>query len=181
MLEAKNKIGNSYSSFKNVSFIWAQDKKNLIGNSQTLSMPWPNIPEDLTYFKKITWGHSIVMGRKTYLNLPSKPLKGRKNFVLTSEELNDNQIEIVPNLNELKKIIERSPSEKFFIIGGKQLFQATLPWVKWLYQTIISGFFPGDIYMVKINYSEFRLINQKTIFSKANYQVNFNVFERLKD
>lgn len=181
MLEVRNKTSNSCNFFKNVNFIWAQDKKSLIGNSQTLSMPWPNIPEDLNYFKKITWGHSIVMGRRTYLNLPSKPLKGRKNFVLTTKKLNDNQIKIISNLNELKKIIEKSPSEKFFIIGGKQLFQATLSWVKRLYQTIIFGNFSGDIYMVKINYSEFRLINQKKIFSKANYQVNFNVFERLED
>ena len=65
MLEVKNKTSNSCNFFKNVNFIWAQDKKSLIGNSQTLSMPWPNIPEDLNYFKKITWGHSIVMGRRT--------------------------------------------------------------------------------------------------------------------
>ena len=73
----------------NIDMIWAQDKNGGIGKNGTL--PW-NISEDLQNFKKVTWGHPIIMGRKTWESLPFKPLPNRRNIVLSSQKVDDVEI-----------------------------------------------------------------------------------------
>ena len=60
--------------------LWSQDKTGLIGKEQTL--PW-HLPNDLQYFKKMTIGKTIVMGRKTFEGMGSRPLPGRQTIILT--------------------------------------------------------------------------------------------------
>ena len=64
----------------NIQLTWAQDKKGGIGKNGKL--PW-HISEDLKNFKKLTTGHTIIMGRKTWDSLPVKPLPNRKNIILS--------------------------------------------------------------------------------------------------
>ena len=71
-----------------VHLIWAQDKNGVIGvNGQ---LPW-HIPEDLYNFKRLTSGHPIVMGRKTWESLPFKPLPNRRNIVLSSSKFRETE------------------------------------------------------------------------------------------
>ena len=60
--------------------IWAQDTNNAIGRGGAL--PW-HFSEDLKNFKKLTTGHTIIMGRKTWDSLPIKPLSDRRNIVIS--------------------------------------------------------------------------------------------------
>ena len=66
--------------------IWAQDTNNAIGRNGTL--PW-HFSEDLKNFKKLTMGHVIIMGRKTWDSLPFKPLPNRQNIVISSNTIDD--------------------------------------------------------------------------------------------
>jgi dihydrofolate reductase len=70
------------TSADHVGLIWAQSTSGIIGRGG--SIPW-NVPEDLTRFKELTVGHTVVMGRRTWESLPAKvrPLPGRRNVVLT--------------------------------------------------------------------------------------------------
>jgi dihydrofolate reductase len=70
------------TSADHVGLIWAQSTSGIIGRGGTI--PW-NVPEDLTRFKELTVGHTVVMGRRTWESLPAKvrPLPGRRNVVLT--------------------------------------------------------------------------------------------------
>lgn len=65
-----------------ISFIFAMDENRLIGNDNDL--PW-HLPDDLAYFKKVTTGHTIVMGRKTFESI-GRPLPNRRNIVVTSRD-----------------------------------------------------------------------------------------------
>jgi dihydrofolate reductase len=67
---------------KNLELIWAQSSNNIIGLNGT--MPW-HIKEDLQYFKKITTGKSVIMGKNTWKSLYIKPLPNRENIILTSK------------------------------------------------------------------------------------------------
>ena len=67
----------------NIQLIWAQDTNAAIGKHGTL--PW-HYSEDLKNFKKLTTGHTIIMGRKTWDSLSIKPLPNRKNIVISSTE-----------------------------------------------------------------------------------------------
>lgn len=151
----------------------------MIGGQSGFALPWPHIPEDQRHFQEITWGHKVIMGRKTFETLPRRPLKGRANIVLTTRDLKDNQITIIHDRQAIKQMALDFPLEPIFIIGGKQLFQATLPWVFRLYQTVIKGSFQGDTYMTKINYSDFKLVAKQEIKSQSGYLVTFRIFERI--
>lgn len=61
--------------------IWAQTAKGIIGGDE--GIPW-NIPEDLTHFREATMGSPVIMGSTTWESLPSKPLAGRENYIVSS-------------------------------------------------------------------------------------------------
>lgn len=108
------------------------------------SIPW-HLSEDLKFFKRLTLGHVMVMGRKTYESI-GRPLPGRENWVLTSGILEGD-----PARDSLRLV--RSPDEipdelpdgrKIFVIGGAGVYAALLPRCKELYLTRVDLKVPGD-------------------------------------
>ena len=87
----------------NIDMIWAQDESGGIGKNGKL--PW-NISEDLQNFKKITLGHPIIMGRKTWESLPFKPLPKRRNIVLSSQKVDN--IETYNSIDKCKDFVGES-------------------------------------------------------------------------
>lgn len=98
-----------------------------------------HIPEDLKYFKELTTGHIVVMGRKTWDSLPKKPLKDRLNIVISSqpkEVLGDLSIRI--SMEEAKiRLALSSADEEWFIIGGGTIYKELLPICDRVYVTKI--------------------------------------------
>ena len=91
-----------------IHMIWAQDTNNAIGKNGAL--PW-HFSEDLKNFKKLTTGHTIIMGRKTWDSLPIKPLPNRRNIVISST--NQEQVEsyksieeCIESLNDDKEVLD---------------------------------------------------------------------------
>ena len=102
-----------------LSIIVAVDENFLIGNGNDL--PW-NEPADLKYFKKITMGHSLLMGYNTYLSIVSrigKTLPGRTSYVLTYEKELQHDAIIVSNVDEL---INKFKDEELFVIVVKMIY-----------------------------------------------------------
>ena len=107
-------------SISSLKAIVAISENSVIGKNGGL--PW-RISEDLKWFKKITLGHTLLMGRKTWESLPG-PLPGRENWVISSK------LQPIPGIKVFKSLLDALESSKnraTFIIGGGELYRQTLP------------------------------------------------------
>ena len=118
------------------SLIAAVGKNREIGKNNSLIF---HIKEDMEFFRNITLGHKVVMGRKTWESLPKK-LKGRENFVISHRNFSGPDLII----NDIKDFIKknRSTPEEIFIIGGGQIYTEFLPYAKNLYLTEVDALEP---------------------------------------
>jgi len=127
-----------------LSIVVAMDDNRLIGNNNQL--PW-HLPADLAYFKKLTTGKSILMGRKTYDSI-GRPLPNRRNIVITrNSKISISGCEVVSSVE--KALILIKDEDEAMVIGGASLCEQLLPQVNRLYITKIDGEFEGDIYFPK--------------------------------
>src|SRR5258705_8752501 len=97
-----------------ISIIVAVSQNNVIGKDNKL--PW-HLPADMKYFKQLTMGHPIIMGRSTYESL-GKPLPGRANIIITRQE--DYQAEgciVVGDLNSAFEVAKKEEPDECFVIG----------------------------------------------------------------
>jgi len=119
--------------------IVAVDKNNCIGRGN--EMAW-HIPLDFKYFKDTTKGHPIIMGRKTFESI-GKPLPGRLNIVLTRDRTSVTDEHVVVT-DEISKAIsfakknEDFDNSKIFIIGGAQIYKASLDLTDLFYVTKVN-------------------------------------------
>lgn len=103
-------------------------------------IPW-HIPEDLQRFKRITTGHPVIMGRKTFNSL-ERPLPNRLNIVITSKVING--IKTYPSLEFALQSLKNEP--EVFIIGGGQLFAKAIKLADELRLTIVEKNVEGDTF-----------------------------------
>lgn len=121
-----------------LALIAAIARNRTIGRAGTL--PW-HIPEDLKRFKRLTSGHTVVMGRRTWASL-GKPLPNRRNVVLTSHPVPG--IECCRTTGELLASLASEP--RVFIIGGAALYAAFLESADELYLTLVHRDVEGDTF-----------------------------------
>lgn len=124
-----------------IALIVAHDPKLCIGVNGKI--PW-YYPEDLKYFKRVTTGFPIVMGRKTFESVGSKPLPNRQNIILSTSINPGDGITIIREPVELFDL--EFESEKVFIVGGSAVYEYFLPFAEELYITEIKQEFPGDTF-----------------------------------
>jgi dihydrofolate reductase len=107
---------------RQVSLVWAQANGGVIGRDNTI--PW-HVPEDMAYFKKVTQGHPVVMGRKTWDSLPAKfrPLPGRRNIVVTRQP--DWMAEGAETASGLASALALT-NEDVCIMGGGEIYNAAM-------------------------------------------------------
>ncbi|MCQ6275156.1 dihydrofolate reductase [Bacillus sp. V3B] len=159
-----------------ISYIVAMDKNRVIGKNNQL--PW-YLPADLQFFKRVTMGHPIIMGRKTYESI-GKPLPGRENIIVTrNQEYKVEGCTVIHSVEELTKFTEEK-QEEVFVIGGAELFQVTFPNVDRLYITMIEHEFEGDTFFPEFNETDWNLIStEKGPKDEKNpYDYSFNIYER---
>lgn len=158
-----------------ISFIVAMANDNVIGKDG--KMPW-HLPNDLKYFKRVTTGYPVLMGRKTYESI-GKPLANRRNIVLTRDKsFHADGIEVIHSLKEVEPLMK--DSEEFFVIGGATLYEQLLPLADRLYVTKIHAQFEGDTYFPQIDEDEWQVVHQEQgiIDDKNVYEHTFYVYER---
>ena len=119
--------------------IAACDPDRVIGRNGQL--PW-HLPEDLKLFKRITLGHPIVMGRRTWDSLPRRPLPGRDNIVF-SGHLTDPGAIVLKDASRLSGLIGERDA---YLIGGAALYTALLPFCQSLILTHVHQRHPGDVF-----------------------------------
>src|SRR5690625_6813220 len=98
-------------------------------------MQW-HLQKDLAHFKKVTSGHTVIMGRKTYESI-GRPLPNRKNIILTRQQsLNvPEKVQLIRDLNVVKEGNEQNPREEYIMIGGGELYRQSIDFADGLYIT----------------------------------------------
>lgn len=116
-----------------------------------------HIPNDLKYFKELTTGHVVIMGRKTWDSLPNKPLSNRKHIIITHDINNpaiDSEVSFGCTLEELLKSGLKEFKEDVFIIGGGSIYEQLLPLCDRVYVTkILKKFENVDTYFPNLDAS----------------------------
>jgi len=159
-----------------LSLLVAADEGNVIGKNNQL--PW-HLPNDLKYFKNLTWGLPIVMGRKTFESI-GKPLPGRTNIVITrNKEYTAEGIEVVHTIDEALQVAQQKGAREIFVIGGAEIFNSVFNQANRIYLTRIHHQFEGDVFFPSLNES-WQLVKShaQQADEKNAYAHTFQVWER---
>lgn len=160
-----------------ISIIVAMAENRAIGRNGDLI--WHN-SRDLKQFKRITTGHTVVMGFKTYLSLPGqKPLPNRRNIILSSHlETAPEGFELADSIKTALEMVK--DEEEVFVMGGGMVYEQFLPLADRLYLTRIGKSFEADTYFPYVNFDEWELVDLEVVDDDPNvdYEYRFEVWER---
>jgi dihydrofolate reductase len=158
--------------------IWAMDRNRLIGANN--AMPW-HLPGDWAFFRRTTTGHPVLMGRKTFESLGSKPLKGRDNIVMTRDPgYQAEGCKIIHTMEEALMLAQGV--DEFFIIGGSEIYSRFMAHADRLYITRIDHEFEGDAYFPEFDESEWQLVKSEpgVTDEKNPYAYTFYTYDRIR-
>ncbi len=161
---------------KSISIIVAIASNNAIGKDNDLL--W-HISEDLKRFKKITKGHYVVMGKKTYFSLPVRPLPNRTNMIIT--DVPGEKIDNCLMAYSIDDAIEKMDNEKEnFIIGGGSIYRQFLPLADKLYITRVHKDFEADTFFPEIDKSEWQLVEKQDVTDdpQNDFAYSFEIYKR---
>ncbi|QYF80236.1 dihydrofolate reductase [Brevibacterium sp. PAMC21349] len=159
-----------------ISLIVAMDQNRVIGKNNKL--PW-HLPADLQYFKKVTMGHPIVMGRKTFESI-GRVLPGRENVIVTrNQEFKAEGCVVLHDIAQIKMFADNH-EEEVFVIGGAEIFKEILPFTDRLYITEIHETFEGDTFFPEIDENEWDEISSKpgNIDEKNRFAHDFIILQK---
>ncbi len=139
-----------------ISIIVAVAQNNVIGGENRLL--W-HISEDLQHFKRITTGHPVIMGRKTFESL-GRALPNRRNVVITRGDGSFDGAETVHSLEEAIGLFSTVP-EEIFIIGGAQIYAQALPIADKFYLTRVLHDYEGDTCFPAWDPAEWKLVSEE--------------------
>lgn len=144
-----------------ISLVVAMSENRVIGVENRL--PW-NIPEDLKRFKKITSGHPILMGRKTFESI-GRPLPNRTNIVITrNKDYRAEGVATCFSLTDALAWAQKAPgAEEVFIIGGGEIFREALPLAHRIYLTEVKWPFDGDAFFPEFDETEYKEADRDTL------------------
>lgn len=157
-----------------ISLLVAHDQNRVIGVNNEL--PW-HIPEELAYFKKVSMGKAMVMGRKTFDSI-GRPLPGRLNIIVTRNEAYTAEGAVV--VHDLQEAVVKAKefSDEVMIIGGAEIFRLAMEMADRLYITYIQKSFEGDTFF-PVYGSEWHLLSEsEKHYSKDGTPYSYLVYER---
>lgn len=141
-----------------VSIIVAISLNNAIGRNNQLL--W-HIGEDLKYFKKVTSGHTIIMGRKTWESL-GRPLPNRRNIVISRSQKAIEGAEVFPSIEDA--LAACNTEGEVFIIGGGEIYKQTLPIANRLYLTIVAQMIDNaDTFFPVIDFTQWNELEHESV------------------
>ena len=161
----------------------AMARNRVIGRNNAL--PW-YLPDDLKYFKRVTLGKPIVMGRKTFESI-GKPLPGRANLVITRNAAWQHPgVRVFNSLTEAYRGAEAQAEidgvDEVMVIGGGEIFAESLADADRLYLTEVHGEVPGDAYFPEIDWAQWQERSREDFpASGANpFDYSFVVYDRVR-
>ncbi len=161
-----------------ISLVVAAAKNNVIGKDNR--MLW-HLPNDMAYFKNVTWAMPVIMGRKTYESL-GKPLKGRTNIVISRNASQDDSQEVIW-VNSLPAAIEKAIAadvKECFIIGGGEIYNQAIEGAHKIYMTRVETLPVGDTFFPLIDEARWKIIKKDPyeVDDKHPYAYRFETWIR---
>ncbi|MGE5583877.1 MAG: dihydrofolate reductase [Bacillota bacterium] len=157
-----------------ISIVVAMAKNRVIGCKNRI--PW-RLPADLAYFKRLTVGHPVIMGRRTFESI-GKPLPGRENVVITgNQNYQPDGCLVLHSLEEARRFCS---GRNVFIIGGARVYEQFFPDADKLYITLIGENFAGDAFFPEIDEKRWKLVSKTDGVKdeKNPYRFAFLVYEK---
>lgn len=162
-----------------MNLIVAVDKNWAIGLGNKLLV---SIPQDMKYFRESTKDKIVAMGRKTLESFPGgQPLKNRVNIVMTTDKnYSVNGAVLVHSLEEMRKELEKYPSEDVYVIGGETIYRQLLPYCDKAYVTKIDHAYEADTYFPSLDedpqWKMTKVSDEQTYF---DLEYVFSIYERI--
>jgi dihydrofolate reductase len=144
--------------------IAAMSLNRVIGSGSRI--PW-HFPEDFKWFKRMTTGQIVVMGRKTFESI-GKPLPDRTNVVLTRSALSIAGVQVISDLAQLDSEQWRSSGRDIFICGGAEVYRQALPFCSDLYLTLVKRVVEGDTFFPEF---ESQFVLEKEISDGPDFKI----------
>lgn len=160
-----------------ISLIVAVDANNGIGYKNQLLC---HLPNDLKYFKRVTSGSAVLMGRKTFDSI-GRPLPNRLNLVVSKSVQQIEGCEVFESIEAAITFAQAQNQANFFIIGGDSIYKQALPLCNKLYLTRIHHSFDADAFFGPVPQQEWKLIasEEQAADEKNAYTHSFDVYERI--
>lgn len=162
-----------------ISFVVAASDNNAIGKNNELL--W-HLPNDLKFFKNLTWAMPCAMGRRTFQALENKPLKGRFNIIITRNK--DYKVEgavVVNSIDDAIFLAQQQDYNELMIIGGGEIYKAALPKADKIYLTRVHAVFENaDTFFPDLDPKKWELSERKDYFKddRHAYDYSFETWER---
>lgn len=158
-----------------ISLIVAIDENKAIGKDNQLL--W-HLPNDLKFFKKITSGHPIIMGRKTFDSI-GKPLPNRRNIVISRNT--DLKIDGAEVYDSLASALKNSDAEnEVFIIGGAEIYKQALPLCNTIYLTQVHHKFEADTFLSDFNLCDWEIEKKEDNFKDEKHLYDYSFLQLKK-
>lgn len=159
-----------------LALIWAMGENRVIGRGDTL--PW-RLPGEMQYFRAITLGKPVIMGRKTFDSL-AKPLPGRTNIVVSrSASIDHPRVKMARSLDEALRLgraqAEVDGQQEVVVMGGAELYAAALPLADRLYLTLVHAEPEGDTFFPQYDGSEWQEKRRLRIPADADNVFDFSL------
>lgn len=162
-----------------INLIAAMAENRVIGKAGQL--PW-RLPDEMKHFMRLTTGHTVVMGRKTFESIGCKPLPNRRNVILSrNPDYAPKGVEVVPTLVKAFELVK--PGDHVFICGGEQAYRDALPLADRLYLTIVHAKVEGDTHFPELHATHWKLTDsvRHEADERHAYAFTFHCYERLSD
>jgi dihydrofolate reductase len=162
----------------NISLVVAAADNNIIGKDNKLL--W-HLPNDLKFFKNVTWGMPVIMGRKTFEAL-GKPLAGRKNIVITRQKgWKAEGAVVVSSLDDALFLVKEMDVKEPMVIGGGEIYRLAFEKARRIYITRVEATPEGDTSFPAIDPAKWKLVSQKNheADEKHAYNYSFQVWDRI--
>ena len=161
----------------NITLVVAASENNAIGlNNQLL---W-HLPKDMRFFKNTTWGMPILMGRKTFESMGSKPLNGRLNIIITrNNNWTSEDVTLVHTMEEATALATKFSYNELLVIGGGEIYEMALPLAQKIWLTRVHTTIEGDVYFPKLN-AEWEMVSstQNEADEKHTFSFDFECWKR---
>lgn len=162
-----------------LSLVAAVAENGVIGRGSEL--PWEKIPADMRFFRRLTMGHHLLMGRRTFDTLGGA-LPGRISVVITRGDLAASHgVRVVGTPEEAIRVAVAAGDEEPFVVGGGEIYRQLLPRVERMYITRIHARFAGDTFFPPYQESEWKLVSCKDHEpdETSPYRLSFLVYDRV--
>jgi dihydrofolate reductase len=162
-----------------ISIIVAAAENGIIGRDGGL--PW-HLSDDLRRFKRLTMGHTIIMGRRTWESI-GRALPGRRTIVVSRNpklQIDVADVEVAASLDKALELANARGEDEVFIVGGAELYRESLSRADRIYLTRVCATVDGDTLFPEVAWNEWHLVEseENDATEKNEYAYHFETYDR---